>query len=199
MKSSSARSKLLKVIIRLILFLIHMYLWGTDAVFLWRYPHISNGTNFELEGWNQDLAEANCSTSSSGWSYFEFTSICEEVTLYFSGDIPIFLVFPRGLLMMKRCFLTCQEWALLSISSLTFRLDFQTIEMVFLSWIDWVFRIGNSLQGKVWLNVFRVETSQHSICNFYTDLWMIRFVFLIRYNLISVWNIFAAKGLTQRV
>ena len=157
MISSSARSKLLKIIIRLILFLIHKYLWGTDAVFLWRYPHISGRTNFEF-----------------GW-------------------------LKRGLLMIKRCFLTCQEWALLSISSLTFRLDFQTIEMVFLSWIDWVFRIGNSLQGKVWLNVFRVETSQHSICNFYTDLWMIRFVFLIRYNLISVWNIFAAKGLTQRV
>ena len=43
------------------------------------------------------------------------------------------------------------------------------------------FRIGNSLQGKIWLNVFRVETSQHSIFNFYMDLWMIRFVFLIWY------------------
>ena len=131
MKSRSGRSKLLNIIIRLILFLIHKYLWGTDAVFLWRYSHISNGTNFELEGWNQDLAEANCSTSSSGWSYFEFTSICEEVTLYFSGDIPIFLVFPRGLLMMKRCFLTCQEWALLSISSLTFPWIFKQLRWYF--------------------------------------------------------------------
>ena len=100
MKSSSARSKLLKIIIRLILFLIHMYLWGTYAVFLWRYPHISGRTNFEF-----------------GW-------------------------LKRGLLMIKRCFLTCQEWALLSISSLTFRLDFQTIEMVFLSWIDRVFELA---------------------------------------------------------
>ena len=36
----------------------------------WRYPHISNLTNFELGGWNQVLAEANCSKSSPGWSYF---------------------------------------------------------------------------------------------------------------------------------
>ena len=92
MKSSYGRSKLLKIIIRLILFPIHKYLWGIDAVFLWRYPHISSRTIFELKGWNQVLAEANCSKSSLGWSYFQFTSICEELTLYLSGDIPIFLV-----------------------------------------------------------------------------------------------------------
>ena len=67
-KAKSIRMQ--KIIISMIMFLIHMYLWGIDAVFLWRYPHISNGTNFELEGWNQVLAEANYSTSSSGWSYF---------------------------------------------------------------------------------------------------------------------------------
>jgi len=78
--------------IPMIMFLIHMYLWGIDAVFLWRYPHISSRTIFELKGWNQVLAEANCSKSSLGWSYFQFTSICEELTLYLSGDIPIFLV-----------------------------------------------------------------------------------------------------------
>ena len=89
-KAKSIRMQ--KIIISMIMFLIHMYLWGIDAVFLWRYPHISNGTNFELGGWNQVMAEANCSKSSSGWSYFQFTSICEELTLYFSGDIPIFLV-----------------------------------------------------------------------------------------------------------
>ena len=84
MKSSSCRGKLLEIIIGLILFQIHKYLWGTDAVFLWRYPHISSGTNFELWGWNQLLAEANCSKS-SGWSNFQLASICEELTLYFSG------------------------------------------------------------------------------------------------------------------
>ena len=77
-------SKSATIVIRLILFLIHMYLCGTDAVFLWRYPHISSGTNFELWGWNQLLAEANCSKS-SGWSNFQLASICEELTLYFSG------------------------------------------------------------------------------------------------------------------
>ena len=94
-------------------------------------------------------------------------------------------------------------------------LDFQTIEMVFLSWIDrvyelatlckessdsmclkwkhlsiqyatfiWIcewlglyfsydttlFLIGTSLQLKAWLNVFRVETSRHSI--FWTFIWI---------------------------
>ena len=46
LKSSSGRSKLLKIIIRINIFLIHMYLWGTNAVFLWRYPHISNFDQF---------------------------------------------------------------------------------------------------------------------------------------------------------
>ena len=89
-KAKSIRKQ--KIIISMIMFLIHKYLWGIDAVFLWRYPHISSRTIFELKGWNQVLAEANCSKSSLGWSYFQFTSICEELTLYLSGDIPIFLV-----------------------------------------------------------------------------------------------------------
>jgi len=37
-----------KIIIPMIIFLIHMYLWGSDAVFLWRYPHISTRTNFRI-------------------------------------------------------------------------------------------------------------------------------------------------------
>ena len=48
-----------------------------------------------------------------------------------------------------------------------------------------------------WLNVFRVETSQHSICNFYMDLWIIRFVFLSWIDRISNWKRFERKGLTH--
>ena len=48
-----------------------------------------------------------------------------------------------------------------------------------------------------WLNVFRVETSQHSIFNFYMDLWIIGFVFLSWIDRISNWKRFARKGLTH--
>ena len=40
--------RMLKIIIPMIIFLIHMYLWGSDAVFLWRYLHISTRTNFRI-------------------------------------------------------------------------------------------------------------------------------------------------------
>ena len=45
---TSEKGKMLKIIIPMIIFLIHMYLWGSDAVFLWRYPHISTRTNFRI-------------------------------------------------------------------------------------------------------------------------------------------------------
>ena len=78
------------IIIRMIIFVIHMYLWGIGTVFLSRYPRICNLTNVELGGGNWVLAEANCSTSSSRWSYFQFTCICEILTLYFSANAFVF-------------------------------------------------------------------------------------------------------------
>jgi len=78
------------IIIKMIIFVIHMYLWGIGTVFLSRYPRICNLTNVELGGGNWVLAEANCSTSSSRWSYFQFTCICEILTLYFSANAFVF-------------------------------------------------------------------------------------------------------------
>ena len=87
---TSEKGKMLKIITPMIMFLIHMYLWGIGTVFLSRYPQICNLTNVELGGGNWVLAEANCSTSSSRWSYFQFTCICEIVTLYFSANAFLF-------------------------------------------------------------------------------------------------------------
>ena len=53
---TSEKGKMLKIITPMIMFLIHMYLWGAGAVFLWIYPHISSRTNFELGGRKQVLA-----------------------------------------------------------------------------------------------------------------------------------------------
>ena len=86
----SNRIIIIIIIIKMIIFLIHMYLWGTSTVFLSRYPRICNLTNVELGGGNWVLAEANCSTSSSRWSYFQFTCICEILTLYFSANAFVF-------------------------------------------------------------------------------------------------------------
>ena len=78
------------IIIAMIIFVIHMYLWGIGTVFLSRYPQICNLTNVELGGGNGVLPEANCSRSSSRWSYFQFTCICEIPTLYFSANAFVF-------------------------------------------------------------------------------------------------------------
>jgi len=78
------------IIIKMIIFVIHMYLWGIGTVFLSRYPQICNLTNVELGGGNGVLPEANCSRSSSRWSYFQFTCICEIPTLYFSANAFVF-------------------------------------------------------------------------------------------------------------
>ena len=78
------------IIIKMIIFVIHMYLWGIGTVFLSRYPQICNLTNVELGGGNGVLPEANCSRSSSRWSYFQFTCICEILILYFSANAFVF-------------------------------------------------------------------------------------------------------------
>ena len=86
----SNRIIIIIIIIKIIIFVIHMYLWGIGTVFLSRYPRICNLTNVELGGGNGVLAEAPCSTSSSRWSYFQFTCICVILTLYFSANVFVF-------------------------------------------------------------------------------------------------------------